>query len=40
LAQHADRRLINVEWARGLAGAEAFFHRLEGWTQYALVADA
>jgi SAM-dependent methyltransferase len=33
-------RLADVDWARHLAGAEAFARRLEGWTQYALVADA
>ena len=33
-------RMWDVEWARGLAGAEAFAHRLEGWAQYALVAEA
>jgi hypothetical protein len=32
-------RMWDVEWARGLAGAEAFAHRLEGWAQYALVAE-
>jgi len=33
-------RLANVEWARGLSGAEGFAHKLEGWAQYALVAEA
>jgi len=33
-------RLRDVDWARNLAGAEAVARRLEGWTQYALVADA
>ena len=33
-------RLTHVEWARSLSGAEGFAHRLEGWAQYALVADA
>jgi len=33
-------RLTHVEWARGLTGAEGFAHKLEGWAQYALVADA
>jgi len=33
-------RMWDVEWARGLAGAEAIAHRLEGWAQYVLVAEA
>ncbi len=32
-------RLWDVEWARGLAGAEEFAHRMEGWAQYVLVAE-
>jgi SAM-dependent methyltransferase len=33
-------RLTDVDWARHLAGAEAFARRLEGWTAYVLMADA
>jgi SAM-dependent methyltransferase len=33
-------RLRDIEWARGMAGAEGVAQRLQGWQQYVLVAEA